>query len=67
MALLCYDPYFPVGGTRLAHPALLQDFISESQPNEAVTMETVALVPVATGRGFTQAEGEVPLLPLPMA
>lgn len=29
-------------------------------------METVAVVPVATSRVFTQAEGEVPLLPLLM-
>lgn len=63
----CRDLYFPVVGTRLAHPALLWDFISKSQLNEAVTMETMALVPVATSRGFTQAEGEVPLLPLLMA
>lgn len=66
LVLLCQNLYFPVGGTRLAHPAPLRDFISESQPNEAVTMETVAVVPVATSRVFTQAEGEVPLLPLLM-
>lgn len=64
VVLLCRDLYFPIGGTRLVHTAPLRDFISKSQPNEAVTMETMALVPVATSRGFTQAEGEVPLLPL---
>lgn len=57
VVLLCRDLCFPVGGTRLAHPAPLWDFISESQPNEAVSMETVALVPVATIWGFTRAEG----------
>lgn len=57
VVLLCRDLCFPIGGTRLAHPAPLRDFISESQPNEAVSMETVALVPVATSWGFTRAEG----------
>jgi len=57
-------PVCSISGTRLAHPAPLRDFISKSQPNEAVPMETVALVPVATSWGFTPAEGEVPLLPV---
>lgn len=67
VVLLCHDLYFAIGGTRLAHPVLLQDFISKSQLNEAVAMETMALVPLATSWGSTQAEGEVPLLLLLMA
>lgn len=50
------QPVFPIGGTRLAHPAPLRDFISESCLNETVTMETMALVPLATRVSHKQKE-----------